>query len=221
MKKWSQEWEDSIRKSLSKMKKEQLIELYLQKAYEFDLVTINNEKPRYITDAYKGEPIELIKPGMIVEFRDGTFGIAVGKFTICVDWDQKSWRGKFVNLHLYNTDLTTRNRSNPNMDIVKIHVIGGGIRSQVWKAKAKLTEKEKTLLSLIPYEFSWIARNDNGNLNVFLNKPIKQGNAWSDPGNNLEARNLKIFNDYFPFICFSDDEPYDLEVLRDQAEEKI
>lgn len=100
----------------------------------------------------------------------------------------------------------------------KIGVGEAHIRKFVEKVftKIELNEKEFQLLKILPKEFKYLARNQNGNLNAYTRKPRKRiefcNTHWIE--DDFDAtKNLRIFNNLFEFIKFDDEEPYEIAKL--------
>lgn len=74
--------------------------------------------------------------------------------------------------------------------------------------KPKLTQREWYLCKAI--ETGWIARDENGLLYRFEEKPSKSGEIWFHPGIMLS---LRIVPDCFEFIQWQDEEPWSVEHL--------
>ena len=73
----------------------------------------------------------------------------------------------------------------------------------------EFTEDEKTIAKNIDKKYKWIARDSNGWLYLYQNKPNKLDCCWDDPNNSTPYRivNLKYFNHIFISIKWEDDEP--------------
>ena len=80
----------------------------------------------------------------------------------------------------------------------------------LWERKEtpKLTEDEKVILRNLPKEYKWIARDKNGQIFLYTNRPVKS-NFWL---NACESARL-VFPHLFQFIKWEDDEPYLIEDL--------
>lgn len=76
----------------------------------------------------------------------------------------------------------------------------------------KLTEDEKVILKNINKDYKWIARDDNGSLFIYGEKPIKKESSWISKM-FLDWFNMCIFNHLFLFIKWEDEEPYLIEDL--------
>lgn len=76
----------------------------------------------------------------------------------------------------------------------------------------KLSDEEKVILKNIDKRFKWIARDKNGNLFIYCEKPIKRESAW---GSEIifDYEVMIIFNHLFQFIKWEDEEPYLVEDL--------
>ena len=76
------------------------------------------------------------------------------------------------------------------------------------KEKPQLTDDEKTILRNLPKEYKWIARDKNGSIFLYIDKPVKR-NFWLD---NFGTIRLP-FDHLFQFIKWEDEEPYSIEDL--------
>lgn len=81
-----------------------------------------------------------------------------------------------------------------------------------------LSEAERIILENIDKEYCYIARNENGNLEVFLGKPRKGGAIWRSRG--FKYFHITCFNHLFQFITWEDSEPYNIEELLEESNEK-
>lgn len=76
----------------------------------------------------------------------------------------------------------------------------------------KLSDEEKVILKNTDKRFKWIARDKDGNLFIYDNKPIKRESSWiSEIIFNWFG--MWIFNHLFQFIKWEDEEPYLIEDL--------
>ena len=76
------------------------------------------------------------------------------------------------------------------------------------KQKPKLTEDEKVILRNVPKEYKWFARDINGCLYIYENKPEKGISIWEASGLPMTS-----FDHLFQFIKWEDEEPYLIEKL--------
>lgn len=76
----------------------------------------------------------------------------------------------------------------------------------------KLSDEEKVILKNTDKRFKWIARDKDGNLFIYGNKPIKRESSWISEivFNRL---GMWIFNHLFQFIKWGDKYPYLIEDL--------
>lgn len=75
--------------------------------------------------------------------------------------------------------------------------------------KPKLTEDERVILENLPKKYKYIARDPNGLLYIYGNKPTKDSGGWFNGMND----NLSLFKHLFQFIKQEDREPYNIEEL--------
>lgn len=76
----------------------------------------------------------------------------------------------------------------------------------------KLTEDEKVILKNIDKRYRWIARDEDGSLYVYIDKPVKVNTCWGLYPHTY-ASQLNLFNHLFQFIKREDEEPYLIEDL--------
>ena len=97
----------------------------------------------------------------------------------------------------------------------------------LWERKVKpsLNIDEINLLRFIQryhdrkYDYEWLARDEDGELYAYTNKPEKSDDHWRnrhhigdlDPIGAANA--LRPFNDMFKFIQWEDEEPYSISEL--------
>ena len=77
-----------------------------------------------------------------------------------------------------------------------------------YESKPVLTVKEKHFVEFA--KDGWLARDKNGELYFYKNKPHKNIESWWD---SVPCR-LKAFGYFFPFIKWEDEEPWSVEELR-------
>lgn len=87
------------------------------------------------------------------------------------------------------------------------------------------TEYEKIIARNINKKYKWIARDYDGSLWVFMNKPNKVRGNWYE--SSTEANLLRAFIHMFSSIKWEDDEPtlikdiYDPQILDEQEREYL
>lgn len=74
----------------------------------------------------------------------------------------------------------------------------------------KLTEDEKIILKNINKDYKWIARDVDGQLFVYSDKPIKLTNCW---GRYAHESPLYVYSHLFTGVKWEDEEPYLIEDL--------
>jgi hypothetical protein len=82
------------------------------------------------------------------------------------------------------------------------------------KERITLPEAERIILENINKEYSYIARNQNGDLEVFLGKPFKATVIWNSRG--FKYCYLTCFNHLFQFITWEDSTPYNIAELLEE-----
>lgn len=76
-------------------------------------------------------------------------------------------------------------------------------------SRIKLTEHEKVILSNIDKKYKWIARDKNGRVYVYKDKPVKDcnGTTWSVEPYDDDCSSLWCFHDLFKWLSREDKEP--------------
>lgn len=77
----------------------------------------------------------------------------------------------------------------------------------------KLTEDEKVILRNIDKRYRWIARDGDGNLFIYREKPIQIITKWVSSEALGFPSELTAFSHLFQFIKWEDKEPYLIEDL--------
>ena len=119
----------------------------------------------------------------------------------------------YVNLDNYNENLKFNNGNLNEFDIMKVYK-DYTCKELLWERKEKpqLNEDEKAILRNIDKEYKWIARDDDGLLCVYKEKPSKDDyDGWNDSAFSFAS--LWAFDNLFQFIKWEDDEPYSIEEL--------
>ena len=70
--------------------------------------------------------------------------------------------------------------------------------------KWQFTEDEKSILRTLPEEYEWIARDEDNNLFIYIDKPIKKYDHWR---NEDIFVNFIVYNHLFQSIKWTDTEP--------------
>ena len=101
------------------------------------------------------------------------------------------------------------NTNYKNSDIVIMKVYKDyTCKELLWERKeAKPTEDEKVILRNVPQYYKWIARDENGVVCLYPDKPHKSKTIWDSYGA------LFPFHHLFQFIKWEDEEPYSIEEL--------
>ena len=145
-----------------------------------------------------------LKYGNVVETREG-----IKYLYHCTNSD------KFLNLDddgflwIRNFDENLKDRNALNeFDIMKVYK-DYTLTELLWERKdePKLTEDEKAILRNLPQYYKWIARDGNGVVCLYPDKPHKSKTIWDSYGA------LFPFHHLFQFIKWEDEEPYSIEEL--------
>ena len=120
---------------------------------------------------------------------------------------------KFITFDSYRKDLTDVDNA-LEFDIMKVYK-DYTCKELLWerKEKPKLTEDEKVILRNVPQYYKWIARDGNGVVCLYPDKPHKSKTIWDSYYGALFP-----FHHLFQFIKWEDDEPYLIEDLLKREE---
>ena len=146
---------------------------------------------------------DILKAGRVVQTRDGAYGIVLGNGI--------SFKSQFMMISILNENLECK--SNKLADIVVVFEVNGFISidailngvfdfKEVWRKK-DFTEEDIMLAKLIPKQYKYMARDENGELFLSEIKPIKAYSAWTGVG----VGSLGVFSDNFKSILLNDKEP--------------
>ena len=138
--------------------------------------------------------------GMVVEVKNGQ------KYMY-------NYRNEFVSLSGYSAldankhytyDLIAKIYCHEEFDIMKVYK-DYTCQDLLWERKEiELRAAEGTILANLDYDFKYIARDEDGDLYVYTNKPSKFYNCW----NGHDGCDLSAFNHLFQFVKWEDEEPY-------------
>lgn len=121
----------------------------------------------------------------------------------------------FLNFNKYHENLC--DICDNDFDIVKVYK-DYTCQELLWerKEKPKLTGTEKVILRNIDEEFKYIARDNNGLLYIYKNKPDKTYDlCWCNSRGTCFG-----FKHLFKFINWTDEEPYLIEDLLEAENDK-
>ena len=149
-----------------------------------------------------------LKYGNVVETREGIKYLYHCKNSarfLNLDDDGFLWICDFdENLNIIDCDN--------GLDIMKVYK-DYTCKELLWERKeAKPTEDEKVILRNVPQYYKWIARDGNGVVCLYPDKPHKSKTIWGSYGV------LFPFHHLFQFIKWEDDEPYLIEDLLKREE---
>ena len=77
----------------------------------------------------------------------------------------------------------------------------------------ELTEAERTILQNVDKKYKYIARDKNGNLYMYEDRPTRGISMWI---NGIISTHMRVFNHLFQFIKWEDEEPYEIEELLEE-----
>lgn len=143
---------------------------------------------------------DLVAGKHVVQYRDGNIRFVGEHGTLLDDMGHS-----MHTLNNYDESLLRTNGSKMS-DIVAVYEL-----NEVWKREEPtITEDEKTILRNLPSNYEWIARDKNGMLCVYPDKPSKGGTTW---WGSLRHRSLDVFDHLFKMVKWEDDEPWKIEDL--------
>ena len=150
-----------------------------------------------------------LKYGNVVETREGIKYLYHWKTSdkfLNLDYDGFLWIRNFdENLNIIDCDN--------GLDIMKVYK-DYTCKELLWERKdPKITEDEKVILRNVPQYYKWIARDGNGVMCLYPDKPHKSKTIWDSYGV------LFPFHHLFKFIKWEDEETYLIEELL-KGEEK-
>lgn len=81
------------------------------------------------------------------------------------------------------------------------------------KERIKLTKNEKAILESVDKEYKWIARDNNGELYVYINEPYRVSGK-----EDYDYRSFNLFKHLFKSIKCEDDKAYNIQELLENCE---
>ena len=117
----------------------------------------------------------------------------------------------YTDLSAYDDNLLVEKYKDTDFDIVKVYE-DYTCKKVLWEREEEpvLTDDEKVILRNVDKEIKYIARDEDGDLYVYMEKPAKsQAGYWHESDN----RNFDAYNHLFQFIKWEDKEPYLIEDL--------
>lgn len=162
-----------------------------------------------------------LEDGAILILRDGSVCIKINNCII-------NSNGDYCSLDRYGEDLKHINPKANRYDVMKVANYGvesvqGHVKYKnynwVREEKLKLTVREIELLKALKVlDFNSIARDQNGDLNVFKStRIVKHSNEWISAG-LTSPTHIMIDEDEFQFIKWEDEEPYSIRNLLKEYE---
>lgn len=152
-----------------------------------------------------------LKEGMPVKLRGGSFCVVFCGYI----------RGRKLAFPIKNLNDDLTNKYENLCDIVAAWPVPVGCvciermlnteGEPIWVRKdpIKISDDERVILSNIEDNYIWIARDRDGSLYVYDNKPEKRNSYWS--GNIYKRAN--IFEHLFQWVRWGDDEPVNFREL--------
>lgn len=81
------------------------------------------------------------------------------------------------------------------------------------KEQIKLSDAERVILENIDKVYNWIARDKNGRLFIYTEKPSKAIECWTNNSKIMVGANFNLFIHLFQFIKWEDEQAYSIEEL--------
>ena len=146
-----------------------------------------------------------LKYGNVVETRSGdkylfTFHDEEDIFVDLTGDGYYYFESLYFNTNYKNSDIVI-------MKVYKDYTLKELLWERKEKPQPKLTEDEKAILRNVPQYYKWIARDGNGVVCLYPDKPHKSKTIWDSYGA------LFPFPHLFQFIKWEDEEPYSIEEL--------
>ena len=148
-----------------------------------------------------------------IQLRNGKLGLVINlNYELTIMFiNEKDIKEAYESLKNYDEDL--KHNNSKEKDIVVVYESKGlfEAREMIWKRKDVLVSNiEKVILGNMSKEFKYIARDDDGELYVYENKPKKGKCHWHD---NSTIYRLDFYNHLFDFIKWENSEPYLIDDL--------
>lgn len=164
-----------------------------------------------------------LKNGCVVQLRNGANYFKIDETLI-----EKSLSG-WIDLNDYNEDLSTDEKE---FDIVKVNndvdcdnlpkrktcfmAINSNInlkeekwtweRKETVREKFEINEAERIILMNLNAKYKYVARDRDGGIYLYTEKPYKEGMSWHSWGDVADLQ----FPDLFKFVKWEDEEPYSI-----------
>lgn len=153
-----------------------------------------------------------LKYGNVVELKNGDRFLYIGdKHNRTVDFLNLVRKDFDLFIHSYRYDLIYDNMALHHLDIMKVYK-DYTLEELLWERKEgipKLSDDEKAILRNVDKRYKWLARDRDGSLGIYENKPNKSSNIFWSEGHCKDF----CFNCIFQFIKWEDEEPYLIEDL--------
>lgn len=145
---------------------------------------------------------DLVAGKHVVQFRNGGFRF-VGK-----DGDLKDDESEVVSsLMFYNAHWEHTGTDDNDYDIVAVYEL-----NEVWeREELTLTEDERVILLNLPGNYEWIARDKDGELFIYTEKPCKTADYWGLV--DTVPVGLGLFDHLFQMVRWEDEEPWKIDDL--------
>ena len=133
-----------------------------------------------------------------------------------------------VCLDVYKNNLKDKD-NDVDFDIVRVqrpnevrHFVKWSEAPVIWERKEKekvplLSEAEYYVLKNSSKRWKWIARDRDGDLYLYNNKPSKRNVCWNNDNGYID---LTVFNHLFSHIEWEDDNPWSITNLLERYEEE-
>ena len=163
---------------------------------------VSEEHIKLIEDEYK---MQDLKVGQVVETRNGKMWFVLDDRLISKDsWiNRKSYdKTKCKDVNFYDIVKIFNAPIEKDMLSWSFSSISNDGLELVWEEKI-FTKDDITIAKLIPKEWKYIARDEDRNLCVYIEKPRKHFETWE----GVNVWDMTLFNKYFKNISWEDKEP--------------
>lgn len=169
-----------------------------------------SEEGRFIIDIEgshleKENKMQDLKIGQVVKTRNGKMWFVLEDRLISKDsWiNRKSYDGtKCKDTNFYDIVKIFNAPIEKDMLSWSFSSIGDDSLELVWEEKM-FTQDDITIAKLIPKEWKYIARDEDGDLCVYIEKPRRHFETWE----GVNVSDITLFNKYFKTISWEDKEP--------------
>ncbi len=159
-----------------------------------------------------------LKDEMIVESREGNRYIVLGENFI----REEGFNRKTI------YDECFKNKKHNDLDIIAVYPpsknYGRGLNGMltpnakpIWEEKKKIVIPDdcKNILKIIDKKYNWIAKDSDGAVCIYKDKPVKEEKDWEDRKYDFETLTKLFDGSLFDWLSWDNEEPVNLrEVLK-------